>query len=112
MATTFERAFAHFITTCPYITAVHDLLTKQRVELMDGYCLDCFFNATLGKYGYTLIHNGKRVVGWDNAPHHPGLPNFPHHIHYADGRIEASLLNGDPAHDLAVVQSTLEEFLR
>lgn len=112
MATTFERAFAHLITTCPYVTAVHDLITKQRVKLQGGYTLDCFFNATLGKYGYTLVYNDERVLGWDNAPQHPDLPNSPHHLHYADGRIEVSHLNGEPAHDLAIVQNTVEALLK
>jgi len=111
MATAFERALARFITTCPYVTAVYDLVSKQRVELQGGYELDCFFNATLNKYSYTLIHNGKRVLGWDNAPHHPNIPNFPHHVHHADGHIEMSHLNGDPMHDLTIVQNALEDFL-
>jgi hypothetical protein len=25
---------------------------------------------------------------WDNVEHHPELPNFPHHIHCAGGRVE------------------------
>lgn len=25
---------------------------------------------------------------WDNAPHYPGLPYAPHHIHQADGSVE------------------------
>lgn len=24
---------------------------------------------------------------WDNVPHFPTLPNFPHHIHLADGQV-------------------------
>lgn len=25
---------------------------------------------------------------WDNVEHYPNLSNFPHHIHFADGRVE------------------------
>jgi len=25
---------------------------------------------------------------WDNVEHYPGLPAFPHHVHYPDGRVE------------------------
>ncbi len=32
--------------------------------------------------------NAELIMRWDNAPHHKGLKNFPHHIHYND-RIEA-----------------------
>ena len=27
---------------------------------------------------------------WDNAPHHPNLPNAPHHIHFEDGKVQQS----------------------
>lgn len=30
---------------------------------------------------------GRLIRRWDNAPHHPGLPNAPHHIHEADGTV-------------------------
>ena len=88
MATEFNRAVARFIATCAYVTAVHDLVTKWRLELVGGYILDLYFNETLGKYGYTLVQAHTRVMGWDNAPHHPGLANFPHHVHRPDGQIE------------------------
>jgi hypothetical protein len=25
---------------------------------------------------------------WDNVEHYPDLPNFPHHVHFADDRVE------------------------
>ena len=31
--------------------------------------------------------DGSLVFRYDNAPHHPGLPNFPHHVHIED-RVE------------------------
>jgi len=35
------------------------------------------------KYHFHLQDtNNKLVCRWDNAPHHKGLPNFPHHIHF------------------------------
>jgi hypothetical protein len=36
---------------------------------------------------------GNLIRRWDNAPHFPGLPNSPHHIH--DGRA-GSVLPGEP----------------
>ncbi|MFQ5980578.1 MAG: DUF6516 family protein [Candidatus Heimdallarchaeota archaeon] len=32
------------------------------------------------KYRYNFIV-GKRIIRWDNAPHHPELATFPHHLH-------------------------------
>ena len=111
MAAAFDRAVAHFIATCRCITVVHDLVTKWRIELTGGYTLDLYFNETLGKYSYTLVEGGKRVLGWDNARHHPGLPNFPHHVHQPDGHTESSTLIGDPAYDLEQVRTEVEAFL-
>jgi hypothetical protein len=111
MATGFDRAVARFIASCARVTAVRDLVTKWRLELVGGYILDLYFNETLGKYGYTLVQAGTRVLGWDNAPHHPGLANFPHHVHRPDGRIEPSTLTGDPDHDLEQVRLEIEAFL-
>ncbi|NOT59429.1 MAG: hypothetical protein HOP19_04300 [Acidobacteria bacterium] len=35
-------------------------------------------------YRYQYVREGKAVFRYDNAPHHPQLPGFPHHKH--DGR--------------------------
>jgi len=75
------------------------------------YVFDLYFNETLGKYSYTLVQAGTRVLGWDNAPHHPGLANSPHHVHRPDGWIEPSTLIGDPDHDLEQVRLEIEAFL-
>ena len=111
MAAAFDRALAHFIVVCRYVIAAHDLVTKWRIELAGGYTLDLYFNETLGKYGYTLVMAATRVLGWDNAPHHPSLHNFPHHVHRPDGQIEPSTLTGDPDHDLERVRLEIEAFL-
>jgi hypothetical protein len=70
-----------------------------------------FFNATSGKYSYALSQGEQRILGWDNAPHHPDIPNFPHHFHQANSSIVSSNLNGDPDHDLEIVRVAIEEFL-
>jgi hypothetical protein len=101
MAAPFDDALAHFINTCSCVVAAHDLVTKWRIELTKGYLLDLYFNEALGKYSYTLVQAEVRVLGWDNAPHHPGTLNFPHHVHRPGGQIEPSTLTGNPSHDLA-----------
>jgi hypothetical protein len=62
------------------VQAIHDLVAKQRVELTGGYVLDLYFNETLGKYSYALVWDDRRLLGWDNASHHPDLTNSPHHF--------------------------------
>ena len=36
------------------------------------------------KYSYTLLKNTTPILRYDNAPHHPQLPTFPHHKHIQD----------------------------
>ena len=36
---------------------------------------------TVVKYAYTLLVESEAVLRYDNAPHHGGLPTFPHHKH-------------------------------
>lgn len=111
MATAFDHALARFISECPYIVAVHDLVTKWRVEIMDGYLLDIYFNEALGKYSYTLVRGNQRIQGWDNAPHHAEISNFPHHVHQADGKVIPSALTGNPEDDLGEVRREIERLL-
>lgn len=108
MAATFDLALARFVEQTSHIVAVHDLATKWRIELRDDYLVDIFYNESLSKFGYAIILSGKRLIGWDNAPHHPELSNFPHHVHYEDGRIEASEMTGDPELDLIVVSHVIK----
>ena len=44
------------------------------------------------KYRYHLQGaEGKMLVRWDNAPHHPQVATFPHHRHESDGDVKESL---------------------
>jgi len=104
------RAVRRFVDACPHVVAVHDLVTKVRIDLQGGYFVDLYYNATLGKYTYALIHSGRRVIGWDNARHHPGLAHFPHHVHRPDGSVEPSSLVGDPEQDMDMVIAEVNAF--
>ena len=33
------------------------------------------------KYRYQYHKTRRTIIRYDNSPHHPGLPNFPHHKH-------------------------------
>jgi hypothetical protein len=85
------------------LVAIHDLATKVRGDLVSGYLLDLYYNPTLVKYTYALIHQGRRIYRWDNAPHHPGLANYPHHFHAEDSSIQHSAFAGDPEQDVRAV---------
>lgn len=111
MAVELEDALNRFIAVCALVVSVHNLLTKWRIQLKGGYALDIYFNAGNGKYSYTLSMGDSRILGWDNAPHHPNLSNFPHHFHNAGGGIFPSTLNGNPEHDLEIVRTEIEHIL-
>lgn len=112
MALSFTQVLDQFVSQCGQVTAVHDLFTKWRLELTQGYLLDCYFNETLDRYSYTLIKDNQRIMGWDNAHHHPYLPNFPHHFHTPDHQVVPSALTGHPEADLEQVRLAVESFLR
>jgi hypothetical protein len=100
MASKLVNAVSTLMADCPHVVSVEDLLTKTRVGLEQGYVLDLFYNDTLGKYAYAMILNNRRVVGWDNAPHHSHLPTAPHHFHAEDGSVLSSNLEGNPKQDI------------
>ncbi len=42
-----------------------------------------YSDSTERNYSYHWQSSGgKLICRWDNAPHHPGLYNFPHHKHF------------------------------
>ncbi|WP_456327148.1 toxin-antitoxin system TumE family protein [Archaeoglobus sp.] len=89
------------------VLKVEFLGTKVRACLVHGYVLDVYYNQTLGKYSYTLIKESKRIVGWDNAPHHVSVETYPDHFHDVDGKIKPSYLSGDPLKDLNKVLNVI-----
>ena len=90
---------------------VEILRTKVRAYLVEGFILDVYYNQTLGKYGYTLIKDNRRVIGWDNAPHHVKVETYPHHFHDIDGSIKPSNLSGDPLKDLDIVMGVIQKVI-
>jgi hypothetical protein len=61
---------------------------RIRASLIDGGQLDIFIyvisnhKISIKKYSFHWQDKDKKLVmRWDNAPHHPGLDNFPHHLH-------------------------------
>ena len=66
----------------------HNGLVRCRVFFWDESYLDIYeaVNTEQGfpvrvHYSYTYLRAGERVFRYDNAPHHPEIPTFPHHKH-------------------------------
>jgi len=66
----------------------HRGLFRARIFFWDGSCLtvDEVIDTQAGypeilRYSYTYVKGDEHVFRYDNAPHHPGLEDFPHHKH-------------------------------
>ena len=83
-------------------------LFKIRCELTSGQTLQIRLRGVYGgiRYSYQELSD-KPLRRWDNAPHFPNLPNFPHHHHDLRGNITDSSLTGDPTVDLLQVLNAL-----
>lgn len=65
---------------------------RMCVTLLNGSQLHCVERVRLHpdglrteKYSFHWQHpDGHLICRWDNAPHHPELSTFPHHIHECD----------------------------
>ena len=65
-------------------------------------------NETL--YSYQLFSDSP-ILRWDNAPHFPALPGFPHHFHNESGEVKESPLIGVAVQDLPYVLDQVRAFL-
>jgi len=96
----------------PLVSDIEFLGTKVRAYLPKGYVLDIYYNATKQKYSYTIIKQNKRIMGWDNAPHHKHVNTYPHHLHTPDDRISSSKMKGNPAEDIASILKETKRILK
>jgi hypothetical protein len=74
------------------LDGVSDLYAvKIRVELANGWLLDCWEHKTpkLRRYSFHVFEGRKFIVRWDNTPHYPDLKGFPHHKHEGKKVIES-----------------------
>ena len=85
-----------------------NFLLKIRCELTSGYIFQIRPRAIAGHIRYSYQEFTDRPLRrWDNAPHFPHLPSFPHHYHDAQGNLTASRLTGEPTMDLQQVLQAL-----
>jgi len=96
----------------PLVLDVQFLGTKVRAHLPNGYILDLYYNSTLQKYSYTIVKQDKRIIGWDNAPHHKHVKTHPHHFHAPDGKIAQSKMKGNPTKDIDSILKETKRILR
>jgi hypothetical protein len=63
----------------------------------------------LERYSFQL-YGDRPLLRWDNAPHYPGLPNFPHHFHDQDEKISFSTLTGSLLNDFDLVIAEVKKY--
>ncbi len=92
------------LATSPVIKKIHVVqeqglenagFFRARLDLENGDFVEVaeFFMIAQGQsqtieYRYQWMNSSKQRLRkrWDNAAHHPGLPNFPHHVHIGDDK--------------------------
>jgi hypothetical protein len=96
----------HIIDNDPLDEA--SFLFKIRCELVSEQTLQIRLRGVSGSSRYSFQEfTDIPLRRWDNAPHFPNLPNFPHHHHDLQGNVTESSLTGDPIADLAQVLNAL-----
>jgi len=76
-----------------------DLKVKLCVFCINTWRIEVFIYAIrhrrqlqIHRYSFYCIDNENNLIfRWDNAPHHPNLKNFPHHIHLSDNSVIPAL---------------------
>lgn len=68
--------------------------SRIRLVFSDGTYMDIRYNDR-GRYSYHWQRGGGETWRFDNAPHHPEVPTYPHHLHYGlSGQVLPSRVKG------------------
>jgi hypothetical protein len=71
------------------VTGVISFYDGSRLEFRETVAIERYRPVKL-LYRYQYIRAGEAVLRYDNAPHHPDLPGFPHHKHVGKERLSAA----------------------
>ena len=89
---------------------------RIKMALSDGglaefveYITESGGNILLSKYSFHWQDaSGKLKRRWDNAPHHPELPNSPHHVHHEDRTIHGVITVPDIFYVIEQIEKGLD----
>jgi len=71
-----------------YLRARVQLINQSRLEFSEYIQLSSTGQIQVVTYSYHWANERNQLIRrWDNTPHFPELPNFPHHIHDCDGML-------------------------
>lgn len=86
---------------------------KLRLVIADGSFVDIWLTQD-GDYAYHWERRRQtgEIYRWDNVPHHPQIPTFPHHLHDGDEQIIVeSYLNPSAEEALRVILEFVQQRL-
>lgn len=68
-----------------YLRVRVELTNRDFLELAEYFTVQTGI-ITVQRYRYQWMDGAQQILKkrWDNAPHHPHLKNFPHHMHDGD----------------------------
>lgn len=98
------------LSSDPLVIKIVSFETKIRAYYTENLFLDLFYNKATNRYDFALIYKDKRVLGWDNAPHHRQVSTHPHHKHEFGALFESDL-RGDITFDIQKVLKHVKNFV-
>jgi len=95
--------------------ALVDGKLRIKMALSDGglsefvkYVTESEGEIQLSKYSFHWQNaQGKLKRRWDNAPHHPELPNAPHHVHHEDRTVHGMMTVPDLFYVIKQIEQAL-----
>ncbi|HID43254.1 MAG TPA: hypothetical protein EYP30_05660 [Archaeoglobaceae archaeon] len=90
------------------IKRVTTIGTKIRAYYKDNLFIDVYWSKS-GRYDVALIYDNRRILCWDNAPHHREVSTFPHHRHEFNRIYDSDVEDADK--DLGKILDYIKNFI-
>ncbi len=104
--------FENIISDIEELPGKSNIQIKFKITFTDNSSLrvsEIFYSGRLTDYSYYFLDSKNQLtIGWDTAPHHKQLKNFPYHRHISDKR----KLEPSPKMDLKKVLNFIEKRIK
>lgn len=84
-----EVTYTPLSHTSGMVNGVLHLANSSRLEFSELIYI-VHYRPVKQLYRYQYVRGDEAVFRYDNAAHHPDLPNFPHHKHVGEERLSAT----------------------